>query len=87
MSHLINIAKESNLKEQAVRDQIQAIFNTGQKPETKAFMDYIYCCLMTCREKGDWLTGDEQKWNQGACQVLKELYELPVRAGKILRSK
>jgi len=69
------------------KDHIKAMHSITVNPETRPLLEYLSEELDTLREKGDYLTGHELQWNQGACQVLQEILALPSTAKSLLRLK
>lgn len=64
---------------------ITALAHLQFQPDFKIFMEYLAEQLAMHRKENDTRVGDVLKWNQGRCQVLQEILDLPDDARTIIK--
>lgn len=65
---------------------IRALIALRYNDDFRLVMQFLKDELQQMRENGDTMDGDFLKWNQGKCQFLKTLLQLPKDAGTIFKN-
>lgn len=55
----------------------EGLVRLSLNPDFKAVMLFLQTRLDTMRKRGDHLTGQDRDWNQGQCQALQFVLDLP----------
>ncbi len=67
-------------------DAYKAVARLHHNDDFKIFMKYLQRKLDICRKENDRQTAVILQWNQGKCQALQEILNLPEMARQILKT-
>ena len=64
---------------------MKAIAKLQFSPDFKVYMGYLQLELDGLRKQNDRFSGDQLKWNQGKCQDLQAILDLPLLCSTIIK--
>lgn len=70
---MIQLVDKAKIRKEAS----DALLRLGHNPDFQAYQDYLRMYLLETREKGDTMISPNKEWNQGWCQALTYILDLP----------